>query len=89
MISVHRRDLPRAAVDQQQVGPGPAFAVRVFLQEALEAAGQHLLHHPEIVAGRQVVAADVELAVLAFRKPSGPATIIAPTALVPWMWELS
>jgi hypothetical protein len=24
-----------------------------------------------------------------FTKPSGPATIIAPTALVPWMWELS
>ncbi len=24
-----------------------------------------------------------------FRKPSGPATIMPPTALVPWMWELS
>ena len=24
-----------------------------------------------------------------FRKPSGPATIIAPTAFEPWMWLLS
>jgi hypothetical protein len=51
--------------------------------------GQHLLHHAEIVAGRQVLARMLNLRYWIFTKPSGPATIIAPTALVPWMWELS
>jgi hypothetical protein len=44
---------------------------------------------PKSSPGVRSVAADVELAVLDFTNPSGPDTIIAPTALVPWMWELS
>ena len=63
---MHRADLPRAAVDQQQVRPGIGLPVGIFLEQALEAPGQHLFHHAEVVAGGQVFALDVELAVLAF-----------------------
>src|SRR5690606_34534341 len=36
---------------------------RAFLDEAREAALQHFAHHPEIVAGRDLLGADVELAI--------------------------
>ena len=54
-----------------------------------EAPRQHLAHHGVVVARREVGALDVEGAVGDFTKPSGPATTIAPIALVPMMWELS
>ncbi|EKE43377.1 hypothetical protein OCGS_2569 [Oceaniovalibus guishaninsula JLT2003] len=68
----HRADLSRAAVDQQQIGPMAFLPVGIFLQQALEAAGQNLFHHAEIVAGRQVGALDVELAILVLHQPLGP-----------------
>jgi hypothetical protein len=71
MISL-TADLPRAAVDQEKVGPGLRLAVGILFQQALEPPGQHLLHHPEIVAGREVLAPDVELAVLRFHETLGP-----------------
>ena len=40
-----------------------------FFQKAGEAAGQNFAHHAVIVAGDEVFGLDVELAVLAFRKP--------------------
>ena len=68
----HGTDLPGPAVDQQQVRPGAALAFRVFLQQALEAAGQHLLHHAEVVAGDQILAPDVEFAILVLLVAVGP-----------------
>ena len=84
-----RRHLPRPAVDQHEVGPGVRLPVRILLGEPREAPGQHLAHHPEVVAGRQVVERMLNLRYCDFRNPSGPATIIAPTAFVPMMWLLS
>ena len=71
-ISRHRRHLPRAAVDQQKVGPGVGLALRVFLQQPFEAAGQHLFHHAEVVAVRPGLGLDVELAVLRFQEAIRP-----------------
>ena len=68
---VHGADLPGAAVDQQEIGPGRGLAVRVFLQKAGEAAGQHLLHHAEVIACGDLVAPDVELAILALLETLG------------------
>ena len=62
---------------------------RRLIDQPLEPARQHLAHHAEIVAGRKLGRFDVELAVLVLAKPSGPATIMAPTGLEPWMWLLS
>ena len=67
----HGRNLPGPPVDEEEIGPGAALAVGVLLEEPPEAARQHLLHHPEVVARRQVLAADVELAVLAFLEAVG------------------
>jgi hypothetical protein len=67
----HGRNLPRAAVDQHQIGPGGGLAVGVLLQQALEAAGQDLFHHAEIVAGGDLGPLDVELAILALLEPFG------------------
>ena len=41
--------LPRAAVDQREVGPF-GLGVVFFLHKAREAAGQHLAHHGVVVA---------------------------------------
>ena len=46
-----RRELALAAVDQQQIRPFAARAVRILLLEPGEAAAEHLAHHREIVAG--------------------------------------
>ena len=67
-----RRHLPGAAVDQHQVGPGVRLPVRVVARQPGEAAGQDLAHHPEVVPGRQLGGADVELAVLRLHEPFGP-----------------
>ena len=42
---------PAPAVDQDQLGPLAAFALRVFLDDAGEPPGQHLAHHGVVVAG--------------------------------------
>ncbi len=82
-------ELAASAVDQHQIGPGAALPIGILLLRAGEAAREHFAHHAEIVAGDRFGALDVELAILVLAKPSGPATIIAPSALVPWMWLLS
>jgi hypothetical protein len=86
---MHRADLPRAAVDQQQVGPGLGFAVRVFLQQAGKAAGQHLFHHAEIVARGDLGALDVELAILAFDPALGAGDDHAAHGIGALIWLLS
>ncbi len=70
--STGRRNLTRAAVDQHQVRPGVRLPVGVFLRQPPEAPGQHLAHHPEVVAGGQIRPADVELAVLRLDEALGP-----------------
>ncbi len=50
----------------------PFVAVRIFLEQPFEAPRQHLFHHAEIIAGGQVIALDVELAVLVFHEPVRP-----------------
>jgi hypothetical protein len=67
-----RVQLALAAVDQHQVGAVVAVALFLFLDQAGEAAAQHLLHHPVVVAGRQLGRADVELAVLALHEALRP-----------------
>ena len=68
----HGAHLPRAAVDQQQIRPKAPAAVRVFFDKPFEAAVQHLFHHAEVIARGQVIAADVELAVLVFHHAFRP-----------------
>jgi hypothetical protein len=41
---------PQPAVDQHEVGPGLAFAARILLERALEAAAEDLAHHRVVVA---------------------------------------
>ena len=71
-------ELALAAVDEDQVGPGrhrlAVLAPRRFgarpglaCSSRREAAAQHLAHHAEVVARRDVLGADVELAVVALR----------------------
>ena len=43
-------ELPGAAVDDHQVGPGLAAVSAVFLEQSGEAPGQHLAHHAVVVA---------------------------------------
>ena len=62
---------------------------RRLADQPLEPPRQHLAHHAEVVARREVLRADIELAVLVLAEAFGPATIIAPTAFQPWMWLLS
>ena len=53
--------LVRAA---RRLAVGRRRVARRFLHEAGEAAGQHLAHHAEIVAGRELLRLDVEGAVM-------------------------
>ncbi|CCC98265.1 protein of unknown function [Azospirillum baldaniorum] len=55
-------ELPDAAVDQHQIGPGALRPFRVLLDRPAEAAGHDLAHHREVVAGG-ALGLDVELAV--------------------------
>ena len=59
-----------------------------LFQQAGKPSRQNLAHHGVIVAGGEF-ALDVEGAVLVFHETLGPATIIAPIAAPPMMWELS
>src|SRR5579883_2847041 len=45
-----------------------ALTARRLAEQPLEAAGEDLAHHGEIVTGRELGRADVELAILAFLK---------------------
>ena len=72
------RGCPGARADAASAQP-PAQAARRspeaqrrLGQQPLEAALQHLAHHAEIVAGREVGRADVELAVLVLAEAFGP-----------------
>ena len=51
--------------------------------QAGEAPAQHLAHHAEVVAGRELCDLMLNLRYWLFEKPSGPATIIAPTRWCP------
>ncbi len=68
---MHSRDLPLAAVDQEEIRPSASLPVGILLQQPLEAPGQDLLHHAEIVAGRERLVPDVEFPVLRFHEPLG------------------
>jgi hypothetical protein len=82
--AAHRRHLALAAVDQDDVRPGresrrprprrSAFAASsaLLLQKPREAALHDLAHHAEIVAGRDVGRADVELAILVLHETFRP-----------------
>src|SRR5262249_44585436 len=56
-----RRELPGAAIDQHEVGPGAATALGILLEGAGKAPGQHLVHHAVIVAGGERLVRDVPL----------------------------
>src|SRR5258708_1862413 len=45
-----RVQLALATVDQDQIGPGTAFALGVFLQGPAETPTQHLFHHRVVIA---------------------------------------
>jgi hypothetical protein len=62
----HGRQLPLAAIDQDQVGHGCAFLA--LPDQARQAATQHGLHHREIIVGGRVVALHVEAAIMVFLK---------------------
>ena len=53
--AARRRELALAAVDQHQIGPGPAprpprlVALSLLLEQPGETPGQHFAHHAEIV----------------------------------------
>ncbi|KAF1856274.1 hypothetical protein Lal_00000685 [Lupinus albus] len=66
----HRAHLALAAVDQHEIGPDAAFAIRVFLLRAGEPAAEHLAHHREIVVGLRRL--DIPFAVLAVEEPVRP-----------------
>ena len=68
----HRRQLPLAAVDQQQVRPFAALPVGILLLEPGEAPLEHLAHHREIVAGLRLGPLDVELAIAVLAEALGP-----------------
>jgi len=70
-------------------GPSPSIPARRLGEKPLEAALQNLAHHGEIIAGLRSAERMLNLRYWLLRKPSGPATIIAPTAFEPWMWLLS
>lgn len=74
-------ELALAAIDQHQTGHRRALLA--FLGEPCDAAAQHGRHHREIVVRGGISTLHVEAPVLAFSNPSGPATIIAPSALEP------
>ncbi len=67
-----RRELTLPAIDQHQIGPGAAIAVGIFLDGAGEAPGQHLAHHAEIVARRDLHGFDVEFAIGGFDEAFRP-----------------
>ncbi len=56
--------MARPAVDQQQVRADGVLALFLVLDQAGEAAAHHLAHHAVVVAGGQILAPDIELAIL-------------------------
>ncbi|MNC50486.1 hypothetical protein D3C75_997290 [compost metagenome] len=64
--------MPRAAVDQQQVGALDDLAGLLVLDHLAKAPAHDLAHHAVVVAGGQVFAADVELAVLVLAEALRP-----------------
>uniref|UniRef100_A0A0N5A6X5 PE-PGRS family protein n=1 Tax=Parastrongyloides trichosuri TaxID=131310 RepID=A0A0N5A6X5_PARTI len=67
----HLGQLSRPAVDQQQVGALDRLARFLVLDHLAEAPAHDLAHHAVVVAGGQVFAADVELAVLVLPEALG------------------
>src|SRR5690242_3668754 len=47
------RQLPLSAIDQHQIGPHAALALRIFFQRAIEAPAEHLPHHRVIIPTRR------------------------------------
>ena len=68
---MRRGELARAAVDQHEIGRGPAFDLALALGELAEAPLQHLAHHGVVVARGKVLALDIELPILAFDEAFG------------------
>ena len=68
---IGRGELAGAAVDQHEVGRGPSVQVALVLGELAETPRQHLAHHGVVVAGGQILALHVELAVLPFDEAFG------------------
>ena len=44
-------ELPRAAVDHDEIGPGTGAPLGVLPDQAAEPAAENLAHHPIVVAG--------------------------------------
>src|SRR5207249_10383658 len=63
---LRRAELPLAAIDQHEIGPHAALALGILLEDAAEAAAQHLAHH------RVIVAASAGSAPTLPRLPRGP-----------------
>ena len=82
-----RRSWPCAAIDQHQIGPGlgvsssaSSRSLAMLLEQPGEPPRQHFAHHGEIVPGHELRERMLNLRYCDFMKPSGPATIMAPTA---------
>ncbi len=91
-------ELALPAVDQHEVGPGLrpigiSFIGGLALAMLLEEPGEPRVKTSRIMpkSSPGVRSSDLMLNFLYcdLRKPSGPATIMAPTAWAPWMCELS
>ena len=64
-----RRQLPRPAVDQHEIGRGPAFGEILVPRKLAETPCQHLPHHGVIVPGGKVLRAHIELPILIADEP--------------------
>ena len=66
-----RGKLSGAAIDEDEIRPQAAGAILILLHQAPETPLQHLAHHADIVAGGDVPAPDVELAIAALEEALG------------------
>jgi len=63
------RQLTRAAVDYNQIRPIRRVPVGILFDQPGEPAGEHFLHHREIVAGPHVVPIEIEFAIARLHEP--------------------
>ena len=62
-------DLALPTINQQQIRPSALRPLWVFFQKTLKAAGKHLFHHAQIIAGGDACILDIKLAILVFVEP--------------------
>ena len=67
-----RRQLPWPAVDQHEIGRGPAFGEILVPRKLAETPCQHFPHHGVIVPGGKVLRAHIELPILIAHEPFRP-----------------